>query len=105
MSERGARNDVDIEERMKIRQENEAKLKAWEAERKAEAERRERQEKRVRLESHLRRREEAWTEHTGTPPTAGMLTRWTEEYVNNTIADQDLDLELRRARAAAEDIW
>jgi len=96
---------VDIEERIKIQRENEEKLAAWEAERKAQAEAEERAKKRVRLESHLRRREEAWTEHTGTPPTAGMLTRWTEEYVNNTVADQELDLELRRARAAAEDVW
>jgi hypothetical protein len=64
----------------------------------AEAE--ERAQKRARLDSYLRRREEAWMEHTGTPPTAGMLTRWTEEYVNNTVADQELELELRRARAA-----
>jgi hypothetical protein len=96
--------DADIEQRIAWQKENEEKLAAWEAEKKAEAERRELQEKRDRLESYLRRREEAWTEHTGTPPTAGMLTRWTEEYVNNTVADQELGLELRRAQAA-NDFW
>jgi hypothetical protein len=65
----------------------------------------ERAQKRARLESYLRRREAAWESHTGTLPTAGMLMRWTEEFIKSTIADEDLELELRRARAAAEDVW
>ena len=94
---------MDIEERMKWEEEKTRRRAAWEENRKAEAERRQREEKQARLSDHLRRREEAWTEHTGTPVPSGMLTRWTEEYITSTVADQDLDLELRRAQA--EDIW
>lgn len=69
----------------------------------AEAE--ERAQKRDRLESHLRRREEAWTEHTGTPVPSGMRRTWTEEYVSGIVVGEEADLELRRARAAAESPW
>jgi hypothetical protein len=101
--------DVDaqeITEWMKWEAEKAEQLAAWEAERKAEAERRERQEKRDRLESYLRRREKAWTEHTGTTPPSGMRRAWTEEYVSSIVIGEEADLELRRVRAAAEDnIW
>jgi hypothetical protein len=96
---------VDLEERIKIQRENEEKLAAWEAERKAEAERRERQEKQDRLKDYLARRTEAWADHTGSTPSSGKLAKWREEYVERLIADQELDLELRRARAATESPW
>lgn len=96
---------VDIDEQIAWENEKAELRRLWEENRKAEAERQAQQEKRARLGSYLRRREEAWTEHTGTPPTAGMRRAWTEEYVNSTIIDEDVDLELRRARAASEDVW
>ena len=95
----------EIDQRIAWKQEKTRRRAAWEEERKAAADRREREEKQARLETHLRRREESWTEHTGTPPQSGMLTRWTEEYVDEVAAAEARDLELRRARAAAESGW
>jgi hypothetical protein len=103
VDESGGRNRMDIDERIEWEEEKARRRAAWEQQRQAEAERREREEKQARLSDYLRRRTDTWTEHTGTPPPSGMLTRWTEEYVTSTVADQDLDLELRRAQA--EDIW
>ncbi len=97
--------DADIEERIKIRQENEEKLKAWEANRKAEAERREREEKQQRLANYLQGRAETWMEHTGTRPPMGMIEKWQQDYVEKAAADAELDLELRRAQAAAQETW
>lgn len=92
--------DQQITEWVEREAEKAEQLAAWEAEQLAEAERRERAEKQQRLADYLRRREEAWTEHTGTPPPSGMLTRWTEEYVNEIADAEKRDLELRREQAA-----
>jgi hypothetical protein len=100
VSEEGDRNQMDAEERVAWEQEKAARRAEWEAERKAEAERRERQEKRDRLQAHLRRRKEAWTEHTGTPPPSGMLMKWAEEYLNEAVAAWERDLDRRRSQAA-----
>jgi len=99
------RRDPHIEEAVAWQKEKEARRAAWEADRKAEAERREREEKQARLSDYLQRRTEAWESHTGTTPPSGMRRTWTQEFIDSTIIDEDVDLELRRARAAAESGW
>ena len=101
MDERGSGTGADpIDEQIKIRQENERKLAAFDAEKKAEAERRERQDKQDRLKDHLAQRTRQWAEHTGSPPSSSTISKWREEYVSCIADDLERDLEVRREQAA-----
>ena len=94
--------DPYLEEQVKIRQENQAKLKAWEEQRQFEAEERERREKQGALEGHLRRRAEEWREVTGSLPSPRTIDRWQEEYVDKLHAERERDLQARREQAARD---
>src|SRR5215210_3551653 len=67
----------------------------WEEQRKAEAEQRARQEKQDRLGEYLGRRTEAWADHIGSLPPAGMISRWQEEYIDEIAAEQERERERR----------
>jgi hypothetical protein len=66
------------------------------------AEMQERQEKQAQLEAHLRRRGEVWRAHTGSPPGTDLLARWQQEFVEERVAEQELDREVRLAQAIEE---
>ena len=97
--------DADIDQRIAWQKEDEEKLKAWEENRKAEAERKAREERQGRLNDYLARRTEAWADHVGSLPPSSLISKWREAYIETVVSGQDLDLELRQARAAAESPW
>jgi hypothetical protein len=80
--------------------ENEAKLKAWKQQKKAEAEQKEREQKQARLHSYLHRLEREWIDHTGTNAPYDLREQWKREYVAGVAAEQELERELRLAEAA-----
>jgi hypothetical protein len=91
---------MDIEQQIKWEGEKAERRRLWEQQQKADREARERQLKQARLEAHLKRRGEAWRDHVGSEPTAGMLATWKEEYVAELVADQEAERALRLAQAA-----
>jgi len=93
---------MDIAEHMQHQKELADRRKAWEEQRKAEAEQRARQEKQARMEAWLQSRRQAWTDHTGSLPPAGMVEGWKADYITERATEQEWE---RAARLAlAEDI-
>jgi hypothetical protein len=93
---------MDINGQMNHQKELAARRKAWEEERKAEAEQRARQEKQARMEAWLTNRRQAWMDHTGSLPPAGMVEGWKSEYITERAADEEAEHALRLSQA--EDI-
>ena len=80
--------------------ENQRKLEAWEARKKAEAEQKDREQKRDQLQRHLDARAKAWLDHTGAAPTTAVLERWTAEYLDSLEIEAEAEREARLAAAA-----
>ena len=67
----------------------------WEAQRKQQREQREREEKQHRLAAHLKRRADAWQDHTGAMPPADVMAGWQSEYIAARAVEEEQEREAR----------
>jgi hypothetical protein len=74
-------------------------LRIWHEVRAEVREEQERQENLAKLESYLRRRGEVWQDHTGSPPGTDLLARWQREFIEERVAEQEAEREMRLAQA------
>jgi hypothetical protein len=94
---------MDPEQQIKWEGEKAERRRLWEQQQKADAEARERQLKQARLEAHLKRRGEAWMDHTGgSLPPSGMLADWQAEYISEQADREERERQRRLDQAAAD---
>jgi len=79
-----------------------AKREQWEKQRKAEKEQQERARKQAGLETALRERARLWETYTGSAPSPEQLRSWQEEYITMRAAEEEMEREERRQKAAQE---
>jgi hypothetical protein len=83
----------DIDQRIQHQRELDERREFWE---KQQAQHREQERvanQRSEVESYLLRRGEQWTETVGSPPPADVLTRWTQEFLDEKEAMRQAERE------------
>jgi hypothetical protein len=77
-------------------------LAEWKAQKKAQAEQQEREQKQARLQAYLKRRGEAYLDHTGSLPPQHILEGWQMDYLSEVEAAEQRKREAKLAAAEQE---
>jgi hypothetical protein len=102
MTEQKNRRDWTPDEEVKHQLELAEQRAQWERNRAAEAEQRKREEKQARLGAYLKRRGEAYLDHTGSPPPQHVLEGWQMDYLSEVEAEEQREREAKLKAAEQE---